>query len=150
MARYLLDKAELREHFRHYVTIQTRWNDLDAYRHVNNARYYAFFDTVIMDFVRRLNGFDALDGPIIPFTVENSCRFFQSFTFPDVAEAGLRVSRIGTSSIRYEVGLFKTGAVEIYAAGYFVDVFVDRDTARPVAIPEALRTHLKTILIQGE
>ncbi len=141
----LPDKTARREDFRHFVAIQTRWNDLDSYRHLNNARYYAFFDTVIMDYLQSVGGFDLLHGPVLPFTVENRCRYFQSLTFPDVVETGLRVARIGNTSARYEMGLFKKGDAEIHAAGAFVDVFVDAQTQLPTPIPSALRQHLEAI-----
>ncbi len=145
MSDSLPDKTARREDFRHFVAIQTRWNDLDSYHHVNNARYYAFFDTVIMDYLQVVGGFDLLHGPVLPFTVENRCRYFQSFTFPDVVDTGLRVARIGNTSACYELGLFKNGRPEIHAAGTFVDVFVDAETQTPVPIPTAIRQHLQAI-----
>lgn len=131
-----------RSDFHHFVPIHTRWNDLDAYRHVNNVRYYAFFDTAIMHYLQVVGGFDVLTGPTVPFTVENGCRYFRSFTFPDVIEVGLRVARVGNSSVRYELGLFRQGAPELHASGFFVDVFVDAATQAPIAIPAPIRAHL--------
>lgn len=126
-----------------------RWNDLDAYRHVNNVRYYTFFDTAIMQYLTVDGGFDLLDGPVLPFTVENCCRFHRSFTYPDIIDAGMRVARLGRSSVRYEFGLFRQGDPQVCATGYFVDVFVDRATEQPIEIPPALRAHLEKIA-QGE
>lgn len=146
MRQYPLDNSEIRANFRYFFSIETRWNDLDAYRHVNNARYYAFFDSAIMHYLKTAGGFDVLDGPIVPFTVENMCRFHRAFEFPDVVDAGLRVARIGNSSVRYEIGLFKAGAEPVHATGYFIDVFVDRTTQRPSPIPAALRAHLSRLL----
>lgn len=131
-----------RADFGHFLSIPLRWNDMDPYRHLNNARYHAFFDSVIMHYLTVLGGFDLLDGPVVPFTVENCCRFHRGFAFPDVVEAGLRVARIGTSSVRYEMGLFRAGNEEVYATGHFVDVFVDRETSQPRPIPAAIRAHL--------
>ena len=139
------DKATRRDDFRHFVAIQTRWNDLDPYRHVNNARYYAFFDTVIMEYLQIIGGFDVLNGPVLPYTIENCCRFFRSLTFPDVIDAGLRVAKIGNTSVRYELGLFKQGLTEIHAAGYFVDVFVNARTQIPMPIPPDIKRHLQAI-----
>ena len=143
----MLDTSETRADFGHFIQVQTRWNDLDAYRHLNNARYYAFFDTVIMDYLQVRGGFDCLTGPVLPFTRENMCRFFRAFTFPDIVEAGLRVATLGNSSVRYEIGLFKVGVAEIFAAGYFVDVFVDAVTHKPVSIPAPLRAHLALLYV---
>lgn len=146
MSDFPLDGSELRENFRHFLPIQVRWNDLDAYRHVNNARYHAFFDSVIMHYLTIAGGFDLLDGEVVPFTVENMCRFHRPLQFPDVIDAGLRVSRIGNSSVRYELGLFRAGVTEVCATGYFVDVFVDRGSSQPVPMPAALRAHLAQLL----
>ncbi len=146
MSPALPDATATRKDFQYFLRLQTRWNDMDAYRHLNNARYYAFFDTVIMEYLQGAGGFDCVNGPVLPFTRENMCRFFRAFTFPDVIEAGLRVAHLGNSSVRYELGLFKVGDLEIYAAGYFVDVFVAAATHQPVTIPPALRAHLAALL----
>ncbi|TDJ63061.1 MAG: acyl-CoA thioesterase [Proteobacteria bacterium] len=135
-----------RQDFKYFHTIGLRWNDLDAYRHVNNARYYAFYDTVIMHYLTIEGGFDLLDVPIVPFTVENLCRFHKSFRYPTDVECGLRVARIGTSSVRYELGLFARGESEIVASGYFIDVFVERSSETPCPIPTEIRDHLLKII----
>jgi len=137
---------ETREDFKYCHAIALRWNDLDAYRHVNNVRFYTFYDTVIMHYLVVDGGFDLLDGPVVPFTVENLCRFHQSLTYPATVECGLRVARLGTSSVRYELGLFAEGVSSVVATGYFIDVFVD-STAKPCPIPDAIRGHLERILI---
>ena len=142
MAPFPLDNTEVRDNFRYFTQMQVRWNDLDAYRHVNNARYHTFFDSVIMHCLTHDGGFDLLDGPVVPFTVENLCRFHRSLAFPDLVDAGLRVARLGTSSVRYELGLFRAGDPAVCATGYFVDVFVTRDAARPSPVPPAIRAHL--------
>lgn len=146
MSDYPLDATERRRHFNYFLAIPLRWNDLDPYRHLNNARYHTFFDTLIMHYLSVAGGFDVLAGEVVPFTVENCCRFHRSFTFPDVVDAGLRVARLGRSSVRYEIGLFRAGAAPVHATGYFVDVFVDRVSSRPQPIPAALRAHLGQLL----
>ena len=136
------DAAVTRDEFPWFHAMGLRWNDLDPYRHLNNVRYYTFFDTAIMQYLTVAGGFDLLDGPALPFTVENCCRFHRSFTFPDVIDIGMRVARLGRSSVRYEFGLYRQGDDAVCATGYFVDVFTDRDTQQPVEIPAALRAHL--------
>lgn len=145
MQTFPLDATETRANFHHFMDIQIRWNDLDAYRHLNNARYHAFFDTVIMHFLTHVGGFDLLDGPVVPFTVENLCRFHRPLAFPDVVEAGLRVAKLGNSSVRYEIGLFRNDDDDAAAQGHFVHVYVDRTTRRPTRLPEAMRAALERI-----
>ena len=138
--------AQTRDDFRYFHHIALRWNDLDAYRHVNNVRFYAFYDTVIMHYLTVEGGFDLLDGPAVPFTVENLCRFHNSLRYPAIVECGLRVARLGNSSVRYELGLFTQGESAIAASGYFIDVFVDK-TEKPCTIPAPLRAHLQSLLV---
>ncbi len=139
-------EAERREDFNYFHSVELRWNDMDPYRHVNNARFYAFYDTAIMQYLTVDGGFDLLDGPVVPFTVENLCRFHRSFRYPAVVECGLRTARIGSSSVRYELGLFARGEVEVTATGYFIDVFVKREAEKPCPIPPDIRRHLEQIL----
>lgn len=137
---------QTRDDFRYFHSIALRWNDLDAYRHVNNVRFYTFYDTVIMHYLTVEGGFDLLDGPVVPFTVENLCRYHSSLRYPATVECGLRVARIGNSSVRYELGLFAAGEAAIVASGYFIDVFVDK-TETPCTIPDPLRAHLQRLFV---
>jgi acyl-CoA thioester hydrolase len=136
-----------RADFRHYLTIPTRWMDNDLYGHVNNALYYAFFDTVINEFLIRVGGLDIHDGGVIGLAVETGCQFLQAIAFPEVIDAGLRVARLGSSSVRYEVGLFRQGDDGLTAFGFFVHVFVDRETRRPATIPDSVRSALARIAL---
>ncbi|MGR9091505.1 MAG: acyl-CoA thioesterase [Gammaproteobacteria bacterium] len=140
---------QTRDDFPYFHRIALRWNDLDAYRHVNNVRFYTFYDTVIMHYLTVDGGFDLLDGPVVPFTVENLCRFHASLRYPATVECGLRVARIGNSSVRYELGLFAEGETPIAASGYFIDVFVD-DSEQPCTIPGPLRMHLERLLVAAQ
>jgi acyl-CoA thioester hydrolase len=136
-----------RESFRHWLTIPTRWNDNDVYGHVNNVQYYAFFDTVINEYLIRVGGLDIHGGAAIGLCVESGCTFSAGFVFPEPVEAGLRVGKLGRSSVRYELGLFRAGAEEPAATGYFVHVFVDREGRRPVEIPAGIRDALQAIAV---
>ncbi len=142
-----------RADFLHWLTIPTRWMDNDIYGHVNNALYYAFFDTVINHYLISDGGLDIHAGAVIGLAVETGCQFYAPISFPDVIDAGLRVARIGTSSVRYEVGLFRQGDESPNAApaafGFFVHVFVDRESRRPVPIPEKMRAAFERILVSG-
>ena len=138
---------ETRDCFRHFLTIPTRWMDNDVYGHVNNVTYYSYFDTVINQYLISEGGLDINQGEVIGIAAESLCRFQRAFTFPEVVEAGLRVSHIGNSSVRYEIGLFHEGEHDAAAAGYFVHVFVDRSSRTPVAIPAAIRAALTPLSI---
>jgi acyl-CoA thioester hydrolase len=126
----------------HRMTIPTRWHDNDVYGHVNNVEYYAFFDTVINEYLISAGGLDILRGPVIGLCAESHCAFTAALVFPEPVEAGLRVGHLGTSSVRYELGLFGQDGAVAAADGWFVHVFVDRQTRRPAPIPEPIRTAL--------
>jgi acyl-CoA thioester hydrolase len=129
----------------HRLAIPTRWNDNDVYGHVNNVEYYAFFDTVINGYLIREGGLDIHDGDVIGVCAESHCEFREPLAFPETVQAGLRVGHLGRSSVRYEIGLFGEGADQPAATGWFVHVFVDRETRRPAEIPPRLRTALEAL-----
>jgi acyl-CoA thioester hydrolase len=129
--------------YRHAIT--TRWDDNDVYGHVNNVRYFAFFDTAINAFLIERGGLDIHSGEVIGLCVESHCAYSAPIAFPDAVVVGLQAGRIGRSSVRYELGVFRGGAAEPVATGWFVHVFVDRATRRSVPLPEPLRTALAGI-----
>ena len=138
--------TEQRSHYPHFHAITTRWMDNDLYGHVNNVVYYSFFDTVINQYLIRAGGLDIHEGSVIGLAVESMCRFHQPLAYPDPVDAGLRVGKLGRSSVRYEVGLFATRADEPAATGHFVHVFVERHSRRPTPIPEPIRAALARLV----
>lgn len=131
--------------FVHFQTITSRWKDNDVYGHVNNVEYYSFFDTVINTWLVSEGDLDIHAGETIGVCAESGCRFLDSIAFPEEVRAGLRVARIGNSSVRYEIGLFRNGG-EPLAEGHFVHVFVDREDRRPRPIPTTVRSSLERLL----
>ena len=129
--------------YRHFRRIETRWRDNDAYGHVNNVVYYSYFDTVVNRYLMDEGVLDWERGAVIGLVVETHCNYFASLAFPQSVDAGLRVASIGSSSVRYDIGLFGAGAELAAACGHFVHVYVDRTTRRPVALPERLLTTLQ-------
>ena len=127
--------------------ITTRWMDNDVYGHVNNVIYYSWFDTVVNGWLLSQNVLDFEQSPAVGLVVDTHCSYFSSIAFPDLVRAGLRVASLGTSSVRYEIGLFANDNSEASAQGHFVHVYVDRVTRRPVPLPAPLRQALETILI---
>ena len=125
--------------------ITTRWDDNDAYGHVNNVRYYAFFDTAINEWLVREGGLDIQGGDVIGLCAESHCAYHGPLAFPGVVEAGLRVAKLGRSSVRYEIALRERGADSLAAEGWFVHVFVDRAARRPAEIPARLRGALEAL-----
>jgi acyl-CoA thioester hydrolase len=135
-----------RADYPHFQRITTRWKDNDVYGHVNNVEYYSYFDTVINTLLIREGGLDIHTGEAIGVCAESHCRFTAALAFPDAVDAGLRVARLGKASVRYEIGLFREGADELAAEGWFVHVFVDRATRRPTPLPGPMREALEHLL----
>ena len=119
--------------------------DNDAYGHVNNVVYLSWFDTVVNDFLIHSEVLDPQRGDVVGFVVETCCRYLSPLAFPQAVEGGLRVGRIGTSSVRYEIAIFAEGADTASAQGHFVHVYVDRNARRPTALPAPLRAALERI-----
>ena len=138
-------QPEGRAGYRAFRTITTRWMDNDAYGHVNNVVYYSWFDTVVNAHLIEQGALDIHRGETIGLVVETQCNYFAPVEFPQVVEAGLRVAKIGTSSVRYEVGLFLQGEPLTVAKGHFVHVYVDRASRRPTPLPARLKQVLETL-----
>ena len=138
-------QPESRDAYKALRTITTRWMDNDAYGHVNNVVYYSWFDTVVNAHLIEQGALDIQHGDTIGLVIETQCNYFASVEFPQTVEAGLRVARIGRTSVRYEVGLFIQGAATTAAKGHFIHVYVDRATRRPIDLPLKLKTVLEAL-----
>lgn len=130
-----------------FRSITTRWADNDVYGHVNNVVYYSWFDTAVNAHLIEAGVLDIHDGAVIGLVVETGCRYAAPLAFPQAIDAGIRAAHIGTSSVRYEVGLFAEGETEAAAEGFFIHVYVDRETRRPVPLPASLRAALEAISV---
>ena len=142
-------QPEPRAGYRAFRTITTRWMDNDQYGHVNNVVYYSWFDTAVNAHLIEQGALDTATGTTIGFVVETQCHYFAPLAFPQNVEAGIRVAHLGSSSVRYEVGLFAEGAPTTAACGHFVHVYVDRATQRPVPLPDALKAVLQPLRVPG-
>ena len=140
---------ETRGAYPRHVPLATRWGDNDVYGHVNNVVYYALFDTAVNGLLIESGVLDIAHGPVIGLVVETGCRYFAPVAFPDALTAGVRVARLGRSSVRYEIAIFSEGDDAAAAQGHFVHVYVDRQTRRPVPLPDAMRAVLTGLLPLG-
>lgn len=136
-----------REAYRAFVPLTTRWSDNDIYGHMNNVVHYALFDSAVNGWLIANDLLDIHRGDRIGLVVETGCRYFAELAFPDPVTAGIRVGRLGTSSVRYEVGLFRGEADTAAAEGFFVHVYVDRHTRRPASLDDRLRNRLLELTI---
>ena len=136
---------EPRSAYKAFRSIGTRWMDNDAYGHVNNVVYYSWFDTVVNAHLIEHGVLDIHHGQAIGLVVETQCNYFSPLAFPQTVEAGLRVARLGHSSVRYEVALFAQDQDLCAARGHFVHVYVDRVSRRPVSLADPLKQLLETL-----
>lgn len=119
--------------------LSTRWNDNDHYGHINNATYFEYLDTAVNGWLMQATGTDIRDLPEIGIVASTGCDYYAEIGFPDALEIGLATSRVGTSSIRYRLGVFRTGHPALRALAHFVHVYVDAHTRRPVPIPAVVK-----------
>jgi acyl-CoA thioester hydrolase len=139
-----------RDAFRHYTTIATRWIDNDAYRHVNNVVYYAWFDSAVNRQLIESGALDIEHSAAIGYVVETQCRYYSPIAFPDSVSIGLGVAHLGTSSVRYRLAVFRNDEVLAAAEGRFVHVYVDRVTNRPVPLPARVREVLSGLKLDDD
>ncbi|WP_417684308.1 acyl-CoA thioesterase [Roseibium sp.] len=135
-----------RDRFPLFRQIPTRWQDVDIYGHVNNVQYLSFFDTAVNSWYIEEGLLSPANSQNIFLVVETGCHYFSELVFPEVVEAGLSIDKIGSSSVIYQIGLFREESAETAAIGRFVHVLVDRDTRRPVPIDGHLREKLQTLI----
>ncbi|WP_111884270.1 acyl-CoA thioesterase [Acinetobacter sp. CFCC 11171] len=140
-------ETKRRQNYRFLFPIQTRWADNDMYGHVNNVTYYSYFDTAANALLIQHAGFDLRNTPIIGLVVDSACSFLQELSYPEIIEVGVAIEKIGNSSLRYDLAIFKQGQNEAAAQGHFVHVFVDRQTRKSTWIPEDMRDALTQFLL---
>lgn len=141
-------EIENRDNYYIHSDITTRWMDNDVYGHVNNVVYYSYFDSAANQYLIEAGGLDIENSPVIAYVVNSGCNYNSAITYPEKLEAGLRVDRLGSSSVQYGLAIFRQGEDAAAAQGHFVHVFVDRKSNRPAPIPEKIRAALKAILIK--
>ena len=137
-----------RNQFKFFLPIQTRWADNDIYGHVNNVTYYSYFDTAANSLLIQKTHFDIHQSEIIGLVVDSACSFLQELSFPEIVEVGVAIGKIGNSSLRYELAIFKQGQATAAAQGHFVHVFVDRETRKSSTIPNEMRKILEQYQFQ--
>jgi len=145
MVRMSRPQPQTRAAYAHISAITTRWMDNDVYGHVNNVTYYSYFDTAVNRYLIEAGVLDIHAGEVIGLVIETHCNYFAPLAFPRNVEAAIRVAHIGKSSVRYEIGLFEEGQVESAACGHFVHVYVDRESRRPVPLPEPFLAALRRL-----
>jgi acyl-CoA thioester hydrolase len=135
-----------RDFYRAWRELTTRWADNDAYGHVNNVVYYAWFDTAVNQWLIENGLLEIGVSDPIGLVVETGCRYAAPLAYPEPVEIGLAVERIGRSSIRYRLGVFAKGAAEAAAEGQFIHVYVGRESRMPAALPDKWRKKFETLL----
>ncbi len=139
-------EQETRDNYKQFYPVTTRWMDNDYYGHVNNVTYYSYFDTAANQYLIEQGGLDLKNASVIGVVVNSSCTYKSSVAYPQRLEAGLRVDRLGNSSVQYGLAIFAESADQASAFGHFVHVFVNRETNQSVPIPADIRTALEKIL----
>lgn len=136
-----------RKDYKCFYPISTRWMDNDVYGHINNVTYYSYFDSTVNKYLIENTDLDITNSKIVGYVVNSSCNYLSSLSFPDEIEAGLRVNKIGNSSVTYGIGVFKKGESKVSAFGEFTHVFVNRSANKSTPIPAKIRGALEKLLI---
>ena len=134
-----------RSDFKWFIDLQSRWMDNDAYGHINNVIYYAWFDTAVNRFLVDNELLDYQNDTVHGIVIESKCTYLKEFTYPDVAKAGLKLQRLGNTSVAYDIGLFHVGDDDAAALGYLVHVYVDTQTRQPVRVPDTVRAGIEAL-----
>lgn len=137
----------VRADYARFFPIHTRWNDNDSYGHVNNVVYFEFFDTAINRNLIECGLLDVNKSAAVALVVDNRCTYHASISFPDLVHAGIKVKRMGSSSVTYEVGIFKNDDEVAAALGTFVHVYVDRASGQSISIPPEVRSALTSLMV---
>ncbi len=140
-------ELKIRQNYPFLFPIQTRWADNDMYGHVNNVTYYSYFDTAANALLIQHAGFNIQSTPIIGLVVDSACSFLSELSYPEIIEVGVAISKIGNSSLRYDLAIFKQGQNTAAAQGHFVHVFVDRQTRKSTSIPQNMRDALTNFIV---
>lgn len=136
-----------RKGYKYFHSITTRWMDNDVYGHVNNVIYYSWFDTAINQFLIANEALNIENSPVICYVIETQCNYFAPVAFPDLITIGIRVAKLGNSSVRYKLGVFRNEEESVVAQGHFIHVHVNRETRRPVSIPDNIRLLFQSIKV---
>ena len=140
-------RPEGRGAYRWFLPIPTRWIDNDVFGHVNNVQYYSFFDTTVCSCLVETGQFHPARGDLSAVVAESGCAYFASVAWPDRLEGALRIDRMGSSSVRYGVAVFREGEAMSSAGGHFTHVYLDRETGKPAPLSDALREALMPLVV---
>lgn len=141
------EEAPGRDGFAYTESITTRWMDQDPYGHVNNVEYYSYFDTAVNTHLINEAGLDPRTTDVVGMVVDTQCSFFRELTFPETIEVGIRVAKLGRTSIQYEIGIFKQDDALPAAFGRFVHVYVNRETMKPTPLPDRIMTAVRPLVM---
>jgi acyl-CoA thioester hydrolase len=127
------------------ITIPVQWGDMDAFNHVNNTRYLAWFESARIAFFERVGiattSAGAAMGPILATT---TCDFLVPVVYPTTVVVATRATRVGETSVTQEYEIRDAGAPDkLYARGTSVIVMFDYGTARKVRVPDELRATIE-------
>ena len=139
-------KLVLRDDYKKFYPLSTRWMDNDMFGHINNVVYYSFFDTAVTSFLIETGCLKLKNNPIVFYVVHTSCNYITGLSYPDEIEAGVMLKKIGKTSITYGVSLFKKGSISASAYGEFTHVLVDRNNNKSTPIPVNIKQTIKSLM----
>lgn len=140
-----MDQKLHRDYYKVFYPITTRWDDNDIYGHINNVRFYSFFDSAVNRFLIEEGGLNVHRDNVVGYVVESKCQYHSPVAYPEAIEVGITIGKLGNRSVSYQVAVFKQGEQLASANGYFVHVFVDRQSNQSVPVPPSISMALETL-----
>ena len=139
---------DLKRDYAFFYKISTRWKDNDVYGHVNNVVYYEYFDTAVNKWLIENQLLDYKNGDQIGYIVQSGCSYFSPISHPSDLKVGIKVSKIGKSSVVYGVGIFLEKNDSASAQGYFTHVYVSRKSQKSIKLKNDFKTKLNTLIVK--
>ncbi|KAI5840237.1 thioesterase [Morchella snyderi] len=141
-------KERKRSDYIFFLDYRTRWTDNDMYSHLTNTVYNVLIDSVVNTYLINHCGLNPATSPSIPLMVASQITFISQTSFPAVLDIGLRVNKLGNSSVTYECGVFEKGKDDVRAVGGYTHVFCDNVNRRPMAMEKTFREGLENLLVK--
>jgi acyl-CoA thioester hydrolase len=128
------------------IRVPVQWGDQDALGHVNNTVPHRWFESARIALFGRIGLLDLRKeqgiGPILAAT---SCDYRRQINFPDTVQVGIRVARVGNSSIALEHAIVSETQGAIVAEGTSTTVVFDYEAHKSHPVPETVRRAIEAL-----
>ncbi len=122
------------------IALPVFWGDQDAFGHVNNNAYFRWFESARIAYSERIGLLDLFRAERIgPILASIACDYRRQLTFPDTVHVGVRVTRMGRTSLGLDHVIVSQSQLAVAAEGTSTIVVFDYRANKPHPIPSPLR-----------